>query len=111
MIQSFADDSWDTKKENMHVIMVGDVVGSRQVQADKWLPVLSRALRQYTKKFDRFRVESIKAEISIERCFAFVFYLNARLITIGPLDIRIGIGVGDIDFQDDSIKKSNGQAF
>jgi len=95
----------------MHVIIVGDVVGSRQVQADKWLPVLSRALRQYTKKFDIFRGDSFQAELSLEGCFAFVFYLKARLRSIGPLDIRIGIGVGEIDYQDDSIKNSNGQAF
>ncbi len=95
----------------MHVIMVGDIVGSRQTQTDIWLPVLADSLKRYTKNFDIFRGDSFQAELSPEECFAFAFYLKAKIKSVGPLDIRIGIGIGGIDYLDDSIKNSNGQAF
>jgi len=81
------------------------------MQASVWLPVLEEALQRYAKKFDIFRGDSFQAELPIEACFKFVFYLKARMKSLSHLDVRLGIGIGEIDYSGDSVKNSNGQAF
>src|SRR5690606_9018070 len=95
----------------MHIIIIGDIVNSRQVDADLWLPVLEEALKRYAQKFDIFRGDSFQAELPVADCFKFVFYVKARIRSLAPLDVRLGIGIGDIAYSDDSIRKSNGSAF
>jgi len=95
----------------MYVILVGDIVESRRVKAEVWLPVLENALKRYSKNFDIYRGDSFQAELPLDQCFAFAFYLKAKIKSLGILDIRIGIGIGEVDYLDDKIKNSNGQAF
>ncbi len=95
----------------MHVIIIGDIVNSRQVDTDRWLRILEEALQRYTKNFDIFRGDSFQAELPVADCFKFVFYVKARIKSLNYLDVRLGIGIGEIEYSDDSIRKSNGQAF
>ena len=95
----------------MHVIIIGDIVNSRQGDTDRWLRILEEALQRYTKNFDIFRGDSFQAELSVADCFKFVFYVKARIKSLNYLDVRLGIGIGEIEYSDDSIRKSNGQAF
>ena len=95
----------------MHIIIIGDIVNSRQVDTDLWLPVLEEALKRYTQKFDIFRGDSFQAELPVADCFKFVFYVKARIRSLAPLDVRLGIGIGEVEYTDDSIRKSNGSAF
>ena len=95
----------------MHIILIGDIVNSRKIKAERWLPVLEEVLRRYAKKFDIFRGDSFQAELPLADCFKFVFYLKARIKSVDDLDVRLGIGIGEISYSDDSIQKSNGEAF
>jgi hypothetical protein len=95
----------------MHAIIIGDIVGSRRLEARIWLPVLEEVLQKYSKNFDIFRGDSFQADIPLFRCFEFIFYLKARLKALGKLDIRMGIGIGHVDYVSKAIKSSNGQAF
>lgn len=95
----------------MHVIIIGDIVGSRQVNTDIWLPVLEEVLQKYSKTFDIFRGDSFQADIPVDKCFEFIYYLKARIKLLGKLDIRVGIGIGHVDYVGKVIKSSNGPAF
>ena len=94
-----------------HAILVGDIVNSRQQDMTLWLPVLEESLQEYSKTFDIFRGDSFQAEISLEKCFEFVFYIKARIKALGKLDVRIGIGIGTVDHIGKEINSSTGDAF
>src|SRR5690606_29454989 len=55
--------------------------------------------------------DSFQAEVPIEACFQAIFYLKSEMRQLEGMDIRIGIGVGQVDFIDEDIKKSSGEAF
>lgn len=95
----------------MHVIIIGDIVDSRRIEAGVWLPVLEEVLQKYSGTFDIFRGDSFQVDVPVEKCFEFVFYLKARLKSLGALDVRLGIGVGTVDYVGKKIKSSNGEAF
>ncbi len=94
-----------------HVILTGDIIHSRSYVSDEWLPRLEEGLRKYAKTFDIFRGDSFQAEVSVENCIRMIFYLKAAMRQLEGVDVRIGIGVGEIDVMAKSIKKSSGEAF
>ncbi|MGO1597210.1 MAG: hypothetical protein ACTHYC_00480 [Sphingobacterium sp.] len=93
------------------VIMTGDIIHSRLFDSDQWMSQLEQGLAKYAQSYDIFRGDSFQAEIAIEDLFAAVFYLKATMRQFDGMDVRIGIGVGDIKFRAQDIKKSSGEAF
>ncbi|MCT1532608.1 MULTISPECIES: hypothetical protein [Sphingobacterium] len=94
-----------------HVILTGDVIHSRSYEASEWLPKFERGIKRYAKSYDIFRGDSFQAEVSLEDCFKALFYLKAEMRQFEGMDVRIGVGVGQVDFIDKDIKKSTGEAF
>lgn len=95
---------------NTHVIVTGDLVNSRTKDSKIWLKVLEDALLKYSKKFDIFRGDSFQAEFAVENCLEAIFYIKARIKTIAGLDVRMGLGIGAVDYVDEHIKNSTGEA-
>jgi len=98
------------KQKILGAIIIGDVVDSRTLDQNSWLPLLEEAIQGYTNKYDIFRGDSFQLQVSLELLFECVFYIKATLKTIG-LDVRIGIGIGEIDQNKNTIKQSSGEAF
>lgn len=94
-----------------HVIVTGDLVNSRTKDSKIWLEVLEDTLAKYSKKFDIFRGDSFQAELAIEHCLEAVFYIKARIKSLTNMDVRMGLGIGSIDYMDEHIKNSTGDAF
>jgi len=94
-----------------HLILTGDVIHSRKHEVAKWLPILEQSLTKYAMSFDIFRGDSFQAEVQLDQVFIAIFYLKAALRQLEGMDIRIGIGVGQVTFQTQDIKKSTGEAF
>lgn len=98
----------------MVAIITGDIIRSRKVTPTIWLPVLERALHKYTTKSNQseiFRGDSFQIIVPIDTVFETVFYLKSAIKSIPKLDVRMGIGVGTIDYHDEKVTKSNGTAF
>lgn len=95
----------------MHAIVTGDLVNSRSIESRIWLDVLQDTLAKYSKKFDIFRGDSFQAELELDNCLEAVFYIKARIKCIPNLDVRMGLGIGGIDFIDEHIKNSTGISF
>lgn len=95
----------------MHVIIIGDLVNSRSLHSSTWLNVLEEALTKYSKKFDIFRGDSFQAELQLENCLDAIYYIKSRIKSLENLDVRIGLGIGGIDYVDNYIKNSTGEAF
>lgn len=94
-----------------HVIMTGDIIQSRLFGSQKWMPSLEQSLDKYAETFDIFRGDSFQAELPAETVFSAIFYLKATMRQLEGMDVRMGIGVGNINFRDSDIKKSSGEAF
>ena len=84
----------------MHVIIIGDLVNSRSLHSSTWLNVLEEALTKYSKKFDIFRGDSFQAELQLENCLDAIYYIKSRIKSLENLDVRIGLGIGGIDYVD-----------
>lgn len=95
----------------MYAILTGDIVGSRRVETQEWLPHLESVLTHYTNNFDIFRGDSFQAAVPIEKCIEAVFFIKASIRCIEPLDVRIGLGIGEVSYWDTHIKNSMGEAF
>lgn len=94
-----------------YVIITGDLVNSRGIDSKLWLNVLVYTLTKCSKKFDIFRGDSFQAELTIENCLEAVFYIKAKIKSLPDLDVRIGLGMGSIDYSDEHTKNSTGEAF
>ena len=94
----------------MYAILTGDIVGSRRVETQKWLPHLEDALQYYTDNYDIFRGDSFQVAIPLEKCIEAIFFIKASMRCIEPLDVRIGLGIGEITYWDTHIKNSMGEA-
>jgi hypothetical protein len=92
-------------------IITGDLINSREVKPKIWLPVLEQAIGLYSSKSDIYRGDSFQVEVEIEKVFDAIFYIKACLKTIPSMDVRMAVGIGNKDFKNRSIKKSNGEAF
>lgn len=97
-------------KQTLHAILTGDIVSSRKADVTTWLPVLQESLAYYSNNFDIFRGDSFQISLPIERCMEALFYIKAKMRSIQPLDVRMGLGIGEIEYQDLHIKNSTGQA-
>jgi len=94
----------------IYAILTGDLVGSRKADIQKWLPILEENLRYYSNNFDIFRGDSFQVAVSIEQCIEAIFLIKATIRAIEPLDVRIGLGLGEVSYWDEHIKNSAGEA-
>ncbi|MGN5954092.1 SatD family protein [Sphingobacterium lactis] len=94
-----------------HIIITGDVINSRAQDIDNWMPRLEASLKRYSIRHDIYRGDSFQAEMKLEDVFQAIFHLKASLRMFEPNDVRVGIGFGDISYEDPDIKKSSGSAF
>lgn len=99
------------KLNMIHAILIGDIVNSREYKPTLWQPVLEKSLQQYAKTFDIFRGDSFQAELPLATCFEFIFYIKAQIKALGKLDIRIGLGIGEVEYSSKEISNSTGEAF
>lgn len=99
----------------MTSILTGDIINSRKVSSDQWLPILKSALNSVgktPKTWEIFRGDSFQIEIQkAEDALFFAIKLKAILKQLKNLDVRIGIGIGIKDSNYENITEGNGEAF
>lgn len=100
----------------MTSIITGDIIKSRTIKNPEiWLSILKNALTTLENdltKWEIYRGDSFQIEISnVQNSFKAALYLKACIKSIKGLDVRMAIGVGSKNFQNDKITESNGQAF
>jgi len=94
-------------------ILTGDIINSRTLSAEVWMPVLKKALTAIGKEpsWEIFRGDSFQLQSVPDRAFLNAIYLKASVKTIKNLDVRIAIGIGEKKFSAKKITESNGEAF
>ncbi|GFD82970.1 hypothetical protein KUL118_58320 [Tenacibaculum sp. KUL118] len=99
----------------MTSVITGDIINSRGVSAETWLPVLKESFNtigKTPKTWELFRGDSFQIEIeNIADALLFVIELKTNIKKIKDLDIRLAIGIGDKSFDSEKITEANGDAF
>lgn len=99
----------------MTSILTGDIINSRQIPSEKWLPVLKEAFYTFgnsPKFWEIYRGDSFQLEIKdLKTAFLFAVTLKASLKKIKSLDVRISIGIGNTTNNYTHITEGSGEAF
>lgn len=98
----------------MEAIITGDLINSRLVNPNKWMPALKKVLKQYGKEpknWEIFRGDSFQLNTKPEEALMAAMLIKAEIKQWKDLDVRIGIGIGEITYQAAKITESNGTAF
>lgn len=98
----------------MTAILTGDIINSRRVSAEIWMPALEKALAKYSiseNRWEIYRGDSFQLETAIENAVEAAFYIRFAMKSVKNLDARIAIGIGEKDYIGETLSKSNGSAF
>ncbi len=98
----------------MTAILTGDIINSRLVEPQEWLPVLESTLAILADTKDNwevFRGDSFQLEVPVDQALKSALYLKCALKQIKDLDVRISIGIGEKTYIDRKLSQSNGSAF
>lgn len=99
----------------MTSVLTGDIINSRNVNSDEWLPVLKKEFNNIgnsPKVWEIFRGDSFQIEIEkAEDALLFAIKMKAILKRIKHLDVRIAIGIGEKNTNYKNITEGNGEAF
>ena len=99
----------------MEAVITGDIIGSTKISPESWLPVLKAALKPWGKEprdWELYRGDSFQLWVKnpLQVLDAAVF-IKAAIKTVSGLDVRLGIGIGEIAYTAKKITESNGSAF
>lgn len=99
----------------MEVVITGDIIGSTKISPENWLPTLKAALGDWGKEpadWELYRGDSFQLRLSNPmQAMEAAVYLKAAIKTVSGLDVRLGIGLGEIAYTSKKITESNGTAF
>lgn len=98
----------------MKAIITGDIVNSRSVDAEKWLSKLKKVLNLFgnePKDWEIYRGDSFQLKTESENALKAVILLKSQIKQFKELDIRMSIGIGEIEYEASKITESNGSAF
>lgn len=98
----------------MIAVVTGDIIGSRSVATDLWLPKLKEGLSHYGTTpldWEIYRGDSFQSSLKPELALEAILLLKAKFKQFPNLDIRAAIGIGEQSYQARNITESNGEAF
>lgn len=99
----------------MTSVITGDIINSRNTEAEKWLKPLKEALEEIgspPKSWEIYRGDSFQAEIADPvSALQHVIGIKAAVKQVKGVDVRLCIGIGEKEFDAPNITESNGDAF
>ena len=99
----------------MEAVITGDIIGSTKISPDIWLPILKKALADWGKEptdWEVYRGDSFQLKVKNPmQVLEAAVWIKAAIKTLSGLDIRLGIGLGEVTYQAKKITESNGEAF
>lgn len=99
----------------MEVVITGDIIGSTKTSPENWLPTLKAALGDWGKEpadWELYRGDSFQLKVKNPmRALEAAVWIKAAIKTIPGMDIRLGIGFGEVTYPAERVTESNGEAF
>lgn len=98
----------------MVAVITGDIIQSRKTSIEIWLPKLKAVLNGYGKTpndWEIFRGDSFQLVTTPEQALYVSMVIKAELKKMDNINVRMGIGIGEMDFKTNNVTESNGSAF
>ena len=98
----------------MIAVITGDIINSRKEASNKWinkLKIVLNAIGNEPKDWEIYRGDSFQVRVKPEEALNLALQLKSAIKQFKNLDIRLAIGIGEIDFDSEKITESNGTAF
>ncbi len=98
----------------MVAIITGDIINSRNVDVEKWMPELKKVLNKYgsePESWEIYRGDSFQMETSPKDALKIAILIKTAIKQFKSLDARIAIGIGEKTYESEKISESNGSAF
>jgi len=98
----------------MKAVITGDIINSRSHPTELWLEALQETLNtvgQEPKAWEIYRGDSFQIMLDPDQSILKALQIKATIKQFENLDVRLGVGIGEIDYQSDKITSSNGSAF
>lgn len=98
----------------LQAIMTADIVNSRKQADSAWLKTLKRELKMVGSEpadWEIYRGDSFQLMTTAEDALHIALQIKAAIMQHKDLDIRLGIGIGEISHRAKKITESNGSAF
>ena len=98
----------------MTSILTGDIVNSRNIEAQIWMPIIRNVLSKYGTEpnhWEIYRGDSFQLEMIPRNALKAAILIKATIKLIKGLDVRLAIGIGDKSYSSEKITASNGTAF
>lgn len=98
----------------MTSIITGDIINSRNIEPQHWMPILKNILNNYgldPAQWEIYRGDSFQLEVLPTEALLAAIYIKACIRSIEGLDVRLAIGIGKKSYVSEKITTSNGSAF
>lgn len=98
----------------MEAVITGDLINSRKAKDSRWVEQLKLELQVFGEEFkdwELYRGDSFQLLLPANQALSAVFRLKSNIKQFADLDVRIAIGVGEVDFRAERVLESNGTAF
>jgi hypothetical protein len=99
----------------MTSIITGDIINSRKVEPTIWLNPLKALMKEWgktPKTWEIYRGDSFQVEISQPQyALLAAIRIKACIKSVEKLDVRMGIGIGEKNYDAPKITEANGEAF
>jgi hypothetical protein len=98
----------------MVAIITGDIINSQDNKTSEWISGLKKYLGNKgstPKDWEIYRGDEFQIRTSPENALWMAIQIKALVKCIKPLDVRMGIGIGDETFVGSGVSQSNGTAY
>ena len=98
----------------MKAVITGDIINSRKTKTTAWLPLLKSILKQYgqtPKDWEIYRGDSFQLLLNAEDALDAAILIKATIKQIKSLDVRLAIGIGEVNYHAKKVTEANGTAF
>jgi hypothetical protein len=98
----------------MIAVITGDIINSSHKDPKEWLKALKQVLTKHgetPKTWEIYRGDSFQLSVIPKDALLVTLQIKSAIKQIEDLDVRLGIGLGEIDFESLKITESNGSAF
>lgn len=101
-------------KNSKIAVITGDIMNSRSIKTAKWQSLFKGVLGHFGKEFSEwelYRGDSFQLALSPKESLLAAIQLKACIKQLAGLDIRMCIGIGEMDYRAKKITASTGSAF
>ena len=105
---------WINLIKIMIAVITGDIINSRKVNSEIWLPRLKEYFSKIIsdpEKREIYRGDSFQIEVSLESALEIALCIKALIKSSNKIDVRMSIGIGEKTFKGKKITESYGTAY